>query len=303
VDLDRRFAEFAEHASSVLGHSPTSISSYRDAYRCFRRFLIEHAGRPLTETLFAIEEWAAWNRKRQLSPVTVNTYWRLLRVFFHDLDRRDGIPTPFARLRPPSLPTRLPKAHRPTDCARILTTAENIPWRLEYERRLVVALLGTILYAGLRRGELLRLQLLDVNLEAGTIRILRGKGRAGGKDRTAYFGLELRELLQRFVAERRRRGFEGPAFFASPYSGRGLSLMTLRRMHERVRRASGIDFTLHALRHSFVTMLLASGVPLHVAQELAGHSNITTTAGYLRVWDEDKRREIQKVSYRQARFT
>jgi integrase len=257
---------------------------------------MEHPSRPLA-TLFAIEEWVAWNRKRQLSPVSVNTYWRLLRVFFRELDRRDGIPTPFAKLRPPALPTRLPKAHPPADCARILTTAENIPWRLEYERRLVVALLGTILYAGLRRGELLRLQFLDVNLEAGTIRILRGKGRAGGKDRTAYFGPELRDLLQRFVAERRRRGFEGPAFFASPYSGRALSLMTLRRIHDRVRCASGIDFTLHALRHSFVTMLLASGVPLHVAQELAGHSNITTTAGYLRVWDEDKRREIQKVFF------
>jgi len=45
-------------------------------------------------------------------------------------------------------------------------------------------------------------------------------------------------------------------------------------------------------------MLLSSGVPLHVAQQLAGHTKLTTTAGYLRVFDEDKRREIEKVSYR-----
>jgi integrase/recombinase XerD len=264
---------------------------------------MEQAGRPLSETLFAIEEWVAWNRRRQLSPVTVNTYWRLLRVFFHDLDRRDGIPNPFATMRPPALPTRLPKAHSPAECARILAASENIPWRLEYERRLAVALFGTILYAGLRRGELLRLRFADVNLEAGTIRVLRGKGRAGGKDRMAYFGAELRELLARYLAERRRRGIEAPSFFISSFSRQALSLTTLRRMHERVRRASGISFSLHALRHSFITMLLASGVPLHVAQELAGHTNITTTAGYLRVWDEDKRREIQKVSYRNVRFS
>jgi site-specific recombinase XerD len=45
-------------------------------------------------------------------------------------------------------------------------------------------------------------------------------------------------------------------------------------------------------------MLLRSGVPLHVARELAGHTSITTTAGYLRVWDEDKRDQIRKVSFR-----
>jgi integrase len=226
----------------------------------------------------------------------------MLRIFFNDLEKRDGIPNPFAKRRAPALPARVPKAYSAKDCAHILTATQNIPWASEYDRTRAVALFGTMLYAGLRRGELLRLNFTDVNLDAGTIRIVRGKGRAGGKDRTAYFGPELREILIRFVQQRRLRRIEGPAFFASTTTGRAISLATLKRIHDRVRGASGIPFSLHALRHSFVTMLLASGVPLHVAQELAGHTNIVTTAGYLRVWDEDKRREIQKVSYRSARF-
>ena len=52
---------------------------------------------------------------------------------------------------------------------------------------------------------------------------------------------------------------------------------------------------MHSLRHSFVTMLLKNGVPLHVASELAGHNDIATTAGYLRVFDEDKRGEIKRL--------
>jgi integrase len=302
TDLDRRFEDFCEYALTSLGHSPASITAYRGVYRMFRRFLLE-AGRPLRESIFAIEEWSAWVRKRGVTATTVNSYWRSLRIFFNDLERRDGIPNPFEKLRAPALPARIPKAYSAKDCARILTAAENIPWASEYDRVLAVGIFGTMLYAGLRRGEILKLTFVDVDLDAGTIRVMRGKGRAGGKDRTGYFGPELRQILQRFVAQRHRQRIEGPGFFASKATGRAISLSTLRRIHQRVRAASGVRFSLHALRHSFVTMLLSSGVPLHVAQELAGHANITTTAGYLRVWDEDKRREIQKISYRNTRFS
>lgn len=302
-DVDLRYADFVDYARHVLGHSAATLHGYRDAYRNFRRFLTEGA-RPLSEKLYAIEAWVAWNRRRTsargtpLGAVTLNTYWRQLRSFFTDLERRDGLPSPFRGLKPPTLPTRIPKAWAPKDCLAILATAENIPWPNAYERARAVAIYATILYAGLRRGELLRLQFTDVDVETGTIRIAAGKGTGGGKDRTAYMNRELRGILLRYLAERRRKRIEGPGFFASSRTGRPISEAVLRRLHLRVRRAAGIAFSLHSLRHSFVTMMLAQGVPIHVAQELAGHTKITTTAGYLRVFDEDKRREIEKVSYR-----
>ena len=52
---------------------------------------------------------------------------------------------------------------------------------------------------------------------------------------------------------------------------------------------------MHSLRHSFVTMLLKSGVPIHVASELAGHTDIRTTAHYLRVFDDEKRQVIKRL--------
>lgn len=304
-DFDLRYADFFDYARHVLGHSEATLYGYRDAYRNFRRFLTD-GPRPLTEKLYAIEEWVAWNRRRKsalgkpLGGVTLNTYWRQLRSFFTDLERRDGLSSPFKGLKPPSLPARNPKAYAPKDCMAILAAAENIPWPNDYERARAVAIYATILYAGLRRGELLRLQFTDVDLDAGTIRIVASKGTGGGKDRTAYMNRELRMILLRYLHERRRRRIEGPGFFASSRTGRPISEAVLRRMHLRVRRAVGIPFSLHSLRHSFVTMMLAQGIPIHVAQELAGHTKLTTTAGYLRVFDEDKRREIEKVSYRRT---
>lgn len=282
---------------TALGHSTATLHGYRHAYRDFRRFVTQ-TGQPLPAAFLDVEGWVRFNRRRGLGPVTVNTYWRQLRPFFADLERHEGLESPFRRLRPPAVPSRIAKALKPADCRRILEAAESFPWGSRFQRARAVAIVATLLYAGLRRGELLRLTYADVNLDDGTIRILRGKGRGGGKDRVAYVAPELRRILEDYLRERRRRGFVGPGFFSSERSGQGISLATLRRIHQAVRRASGVPFSIHGLRHSFVTMLLRSGVPLHVARDLAGHSSIATTAGYLRVWDDDKRREIRKVSFR-----
>lgn len=44
-------------------------------------------------------------------------------------------------------------------------------------------------------------------------------------------------------------------------------------------------------------MLLMNRVPIHVARDLKGHSSIVTTAGYLKVFAEDKQKQIRKLSF------
>jgi site-specific recombinase XerD len=65
----------------------------------------------------------------------------------------------------------------------------------------------------------------------------------------------------------------------------------------RIHSASGLRFTVHALRHSFLTQLLRSGVPLRTASALTGHCQITTTAGYLRVFDEGKEDAVRGLLF------
>ena len=58
-----------------------------------------------------------------------------------------------------------------------------------------------------------------------------------------------------------------------------------------------MKFSSHVLRHSFVSHLLHAGVDLHLVRDLAGHRNISTTLGYLRVFDEDLEAAIKRLKY------
>jgi site-specific recombinase XerD len=301
-DLDARFASFLEHAEFVLGHSRDSVRGYKGTFGNFRRYLRSHANVPLPARLCDIEGWIAWNRKRDgkkpLSSVTLNTYYRQLRPFFRDLEHREGIPNPFDTVPPPRLPKgRLPKAKSFAECQQILATAEHHDWQSAFDRWRAVAIFALFLYAGLRKGEVLRLRLGHVDLREGTLFIENSKGE---KDRVVRIAPELRTILARYTSERRLRfGDEvGPAFITSTTTRQGISEMTLRRIARTIRRASGVAFSMHSLRHSFITTLLNNGTPIHVAQHLAGHAKITTTAGYLALTDADVRREIQKMSFR-----
>jgi site-specific recombinase XerD len=294
--FDKTFVAFTEYARFTLDHSEASCRGYRGAYQNLRRFLVDTSAGDAADRMYAIAEWVAWNRKRGCTAVSTNTYWRSVKPFYAFLEKRDGIQNPFRDMKMPPKPASLPKARTPDECRRILAAALNYPWLTEFQRARAGALFGVLIFAGLRRGEVTRLLFTDVDLEGGIIHITRGKGRYGGKDRTAYINTDLRELLDTYIRSRNGRSYVCPEFFVSTQGGQGLSAQQFIRIVKEVRRASGVDFSIHSLRHSFVTMLLQSGIPLHVAKELAGHTDIATTAGYLRVWDEEKREQILKLS-------
>jgi len=299
--LRRRFLDFVDYAELVLGHSPATVEFYRDAYVSFSRFLSE-SGRAASSLTFdpaLLEAWIAWlrSRPRKLAARSLKTYWRGLRRFGRDLAGRDGMDDPFLHVRGPNARDQIPKALPPPQCERILATVAHYSWPNAYVRARNVAIVGVALYAGLRKREIIQLKRLNVDLDDGVIHIIDGKGPDGGKNRTAYIPAELKTLLRTYLYERNRR-YKGPDFFVAERTGAAMSPVTLQRMVERVRAAAGIHFSLHRLRHSFVTMLLRSGVPIHVASALAGHSDIATTSGYARAFDEDQRRFAQLVRFR-----
>ncbi len=296
AQLDRDAQVFLETAVTALGRSPVTCAWYLQSYQNFRRFLVEGLDLPAPEFTLrvrAIDAWVRWNRTRGVGAMTVNSYYRGLRAVFKDLVARTGLDDPFRGLVAPPVPQRLPKALSAADCKKVLEAAWHFPWPNAFERTRNSALLATMLYAGLRKGEVLRLRFAEVDLAGGTIRIVRGKGRYGGTDRTAYMAPELADILREYLRERTRRQLVNPEFFGT-LKGRALSDTTLRRMVAAVRRASGVAFSPHVLRHSFVTHLIRSGTPLPVVKELAGHRDIATTMGYVKVFDEDRRDGIRR---------
>lgn len=239
---------------------------------------------------------------RKLTAIAVNTYWRGLRRFFGDLEARHGRVNPFHGMKAPKFQTPVPKAKSADDCRRILAAAYHLPWpepHVRYKRALAQAVIGVMLLAGLRRSEVIGLRNGDIDLPNGTLLVAHGKGEAGGRPRTAYVSPDLQRILTTYIHERDRLGedFARAEFFVSPKSRRGLSLEGLRKIVAKIARASGVSFSSHVLRHSFITHLLRSEVPLHVVRDLAGHRDVATTLGYLRVFNDQLHAGIRKMRF------
>jgi integrase len=297
--LVSRFELFVDYALHVVNQSPMTVRWYRDAMRNYVKFLrlgLGLAPEQFQLRIYDVDGWVRWNlHDRKLSAISMNNYWRGVKRFWKDVAARDGVQNPFDGKRAPAKPQRVPKAHTPDECRRILTAAENYPWETAFHRARALAILGTALLAGLRKSELLSLEVRDIDVNAGTIRVRHGKGCGGGKERVAYMPDELRRLLTAYTTARAAAHLVCPEYFASLKYRRGIRQDTLKRVVTYVRAASGVRFTMHTLRHSYVSWLVRSGVPLPVACELAGHTMIETTMNYIRVFDTDKWTAVGKL--------
>lgn len=322
--LHERFLAFHRDSLRYRRVSPATARWYRDTFRTFLKYLVAKnisvidANAPLV-----IREWLAssLNRARPISAFTAKSYWQALRAFFVYLEDADGFPNPFRRLKQPPTPDALPKSLTYDQCVRVLAAARNAEWRSPYERARAVAMLAMALYAGLRRNEILALEFGDVQIADQRIVIQRGKGRGGGKGRIAYINRELQDILQDYVNARRHAKLTSVEFFTAivprrargaaaiegrdarlPLTGHGVQARTFIRIVVRVRQTAGIHFSLHMLRHSFVSMLARQpGVGVQHIRELAGHRDMKTTERYMRLFEEDKLRAVETLSFMPGR--
>lgn len=143
-----------------------------------------------------------------------------------------------------------------------------------------LAVLETLYSSGIRVSELTGLDMKDVDLTEGTIKVL-GKG---GKERICFLGRYAAGSLGAYVKEARA----GAAGDAPLFLGRGVGRLTQRTVQRVVKacvKKSGINKTPtpHSLRHSFATHLLDAGVDLRAIQEMLGHSKLSTTQRYTKV--------------------
>jgi site-specific recombinase XerD len=150
------------------------------------------------------------------------------------------------------------------------------------------AILGLLYGIGLRRSELVLLDVVDFHPERGALTI-KGKGKQA---RSVHVVEETRTVLERWL---RTRGIvTGPMFFPLTKSGHLVpKRLTCEGIaHVLAKRAGSAKverFSSHDLRRSFVTHLLDHGADLAVVQKLAGHRQISTTAIY------DRRGEAAKL--------
>ncbi len=241
---------------------------------------------------------------RSREPATLGRKLASLRAFFRFLQREGVVALdPTAGLPGPRLPRRLPNPLGVDDCE---TLAEAAGRRAapatqgrEQELRLRDRALVELLYgAGLRVGELVGLDVRDVDLRSGDVRVW-GKG---GKERVVPLPAAAREALAAYLERRRRPGVLAEPLFvarrgraprsaaASPHpdsaaAPRRLGARDVRRILAARARAAGVADRVypHRLRHSYATHLLDMGADLREIQELLGHASLATTQRYTAV--------------------
>ena len=194
----------------------------------------------------------------------------------------------FRRIYAPRFPRRLPRYLTADEVRRLLATPDVSSPKGQRDR----AILETLYAAGLRVSELVGLNLRDVDLGLGELRVI-GKG---NKERIALLGDPAVAALRAYINAGRPAQLADHSATNALFLNRFGSRLSARSVDEVVRKTgvvAGIEQTVtpHLLRHTFATHLLDGGADLRVVQELLGHENLATTQIYANV-TQQRAREI-----------
>jgi len=212
-------------------------------------------------------------KENKVSNSTVNQYINVLKFYYLDVMGRQ---IPHTYLYRPKEPKKLVKVLSPEQVEDILANISNIKHR---------CMLAFEYSAGLRIGEVINLQVGDLDFGKGEIHINTGKG---NKDRIVNMAKGLELMVWKYLEEHKPKNylFEGA-------TGGHYSQTSIRKILKKALEKAQINekATNHWLRHSFATDLLEHGTDIRYIQNLLGHSNIKTTLQYTHVSDR-KRRSI-----------
>lgn len=263
------------------GLSQNTLSSYRRDLVQFNDWLQRTAGNSILQADRAnLQAYLGARLAQGLSPRSSARFLSCARGFFHYLLREGQLSVdPTLEVESPRLGRPLPKALSEAEVERLLQ-APDLAIALELRDRTMLELL----YAcGLRVTELTSMQLVQLSLSQGVVRVF-GKG---SKERLVPVGEEALRWLQRYLSGPRAELLKDiPSDVLFP-SRRGTQ-MTRQTFWYRIkiyaqRAQIKKHLSPHTLRHAFATHLLNHGADLRVVQMLLGHSDLSTTQIYTHV--------------------
>lgn len=214
---------------------------------------------------------------------TIATYRSKLNRFFEWLKGREMIRSnPFDGMPYPRVEYLDRKYLDKASVERIFAALVlSAPWRSRLLRTRNLALFSTLLYTGVRKGELLALRLTDVDLDHMqlTIRAETSKSRLR---RVVPLNSKLIMALEDYVDQRRTLPLQSEYLFVGASGRSPLTAEGLKHLVEQVKCISGVSFHLHQFRHTFAVNLLNRGADVAKLKQLLGHRDIRMTSAYLR---------------------
>jgi integrase/recombinase XerD len=276
------------------GLAPNSLAAYRRDLRRYADWLRDTGHddpAAIDEAVVAgYVDWLKDTRddegRPRFAPASIARALAAVRSFHRFCEEEGLLATdPSEDVAGPRVPQGIPKALSEVEVEALLGAVPGDGPRPQRDR----AILETLYGGGLRISELVGLDLGDLDLTAGLVRVL-GKG---SKERVVPIGRGARGALEEYLddgrvaLDRARSRVDRGALFLNARGGR----LTRQGAWLIVRGAgdrSGLRGRLypHVLRHSCATHMLDHGADIRVVQELLGHASISTTQVYTRVSPE-----------------
>jgi integrase/recombinase XerD len=286
---------------NLLSLEKGSSVNTREAYRRDLARLIEYASMrgiadPTALTPKLLREYVYHLKDLGLAPASIRRSISATRTYFKFLLGEGLLPKdPSEKLETPKAWRTLPEVLTVAEVEKLLASPQ-IDEPLAFRDR---ALFELAYGAGLRVSEWITLQVRDLVLQEGLVRVF-GKG---SKERIVPLGRRAIGSVATYLAELRPRLDRGHSEGVVFLNARGTPLSRMgawKILRQHVERA-GItkSVTPHTLRHSFATHLLEGGADLRAVQEMLGHASIATTQIYTHV-DRDYLRKVHKQFHPRA---
>ena len=289
---------FLNYLAVEKGFSQNTIEAYRNDLNQLASFIEEEA-----DNRGSIPPWASFSRQSMLSylldlkqrnyaTTTVARKVAAARSFFRFMLAEGIIKTnPIQEVRSPKMGKSLPK---PISISQVRLLLEQPSKLSTPEAKRDRAMLELLYASGMRVGELVSLNLGDVDLEGGFVRCF-GKG---NKERVIPIYEQAASVVKVYIDEARpqtaHNGDEKALFLNR--RGDRLTRQGFWQILKGYAKSANLEaaVTPHTLRHSFATHMLSGGADLRSVQELLGHANISTTQIYTHLTSEHVRRTYER---------
>lgn len=287
---DPRIHSFIRYLEFERRYSPHTILSYRKDLEQFCAYCDrQYEQVKIREIrLVHIRSWSAHLMKESISTRSIGRKLSTLRSYFKFLKYRGEISVnPTNGLKNPKVPKRLTACLPEKDMANLFL---KIDFPHTFEGIRDKTLLELVYVTGIRRAEVIQLQISDVHFGESQMKVI-GKG---NKERIIPILPGVTESLQIYLQKRAETFTEAECgyFFLTSKGEKMYPKLVYKIVVENLSKISTASKrSPHVLRHSFATHLVEGGADLNAVKELLGHSSLAAT----QVYTHNSIEELKKV--------
>ena len=295
--IDLRRSSFKQFAAwrKIAGVSESPAEWRREVFEAFHDYLRNHTYRIADNRLggYQVDRSRRVYVTKRFKTDTVAAYLTGLKdylLFLYEHKRIDSFP--FEGLEYAYTEGDLKKDVTEDEIARLVAVVPLQTREGLRDRTIIELMYG----AGLRKGEVRRLDVGDLSFVEGTI-LVHGKNR---RQRLVPMGAVVREFLRVYLNETRPRflwrdrNLSETALFLSNRGARVSPAVVGRSVMTYARAAGLHHITPHKLRHAFALHMMRAGCDIRYIQELMGHEKLETTTVYTEVYDYDLVEKVRR---------